>query len=235
VALFEDSVEILRLSWAGDTFSYRGKHYTLETCRFAHGRIRRRVPPLWFGASVPAAARRAGRARRWVRGDAEHQPRERDGARRHLQGRGGEGRAEGRRDSDARRVGGPHARGGRLVYGPHVMAAYRYYWEARLAEFQNMPPDTSSAWRIWRPIVSSSAIRDVRAGIPALAEGDGREHVPASAAPRHSGGPPHEKIMEAIRLFGERVAAVLPGTLKPAPREPNSGAPPKLTVVATLC
>src|SRR5207245_11248315 len=29
-----------------------------------------------------------------------------------------------------------------LVYGPHVMAAYRYYWEARLAEFQNMPADT---------------------------------------------------------------------------------------------
>src|SRR6267378_1023462 len=30
IALFEESVEILRLSWAGDTFSYRGKHYTLE-------------------------------------------------------------------------------------------------------------------------------------------------------------------------------------------------------------
>src|SRR6202008_3211335 len=28
------------------------------------------------------------------------------------------------------------------VYGPHVMAAYRYYWEARLAEFKNMSADT---------------------------------------------------------------------------------------------
>src|SRR5438552_13854492 len=24
------------------------------------------------------------------------------------------------------------------VYGPHVMAAYRYYWEHRLAEFRSM-------------------------------------------------------------------------------------------------
>src|SRR5438128_2715859 len=30
VALFEEGVEILRLCWAGERFSYRGKHYTLE-------------------------------------------------------------------------------------------------------------------------------------------------------------------------------------------------------------
>src|SRR5207245_10297136 len=29
-----------------------------------------------------------------------------------------------------------------LVYGPHVMAAYRYYWEARLAALQKMTATT---------------------------------------------------------------------------------------------
>src|SRR5499433_3866038 len=29
-ALFEESVEIMRLCWGGERFSYRGKHYTLE-------------------------------------------------------------------------------------------------------------------------------------------------------------------------------------------------------------
>ena len=28
------------------------------------------------------------------------------------------------------------------VYGPEVMAAYQYYWQNRLAEFREIPPDT---------------------------------------------------------------------------------------------
>ena len=31
------------------------------------------------------------------------------------------------------------------VYGPEVMAAYRYYWQNRLAEFQDIPPDPESS------------------------------------------------------------------------------------------
>ena len=29
------------------------------------------------------------------------------------------------------------------VYGPEVMAAYRYYWENRLAEFQDLNSETA--------------------------------------------------------------------------------------------
>jgi len=57
MGLFEESVEILRLCWAGDTFSYRGKHYTLEDVQIRPRPYRASGPPLWFGASVPAAAR----------------------------------------------------------------------------------------------------------------------------------------------------------------------------------
>jgi alkanesulfonate monooxygenase SsuD/methylene tetrahydromethanopterin reductase-like flavin-dependent oxidoreductase (luciferase family) len=93
-----------------------------------------------------------------------------------------------------------------LVYGPHVMAAYRYYWEARLAEFQNMPADTKFS-------LENLAPDRLILGDPETCVREFERWQKATGAstflPRlrhaHSGGPPHEKIMEAIRLFGERV------------------------------
>jgi len=61
VALFEEGVEIMRQCWTGERFSFRGKHYTLEDVQIRPRPFQRPAPPLWIGASVPAAARRAGR------------------------------------------------------------------------------------------------------------------------------------------------------------------------------
>jgi len=58
---FEESIEILRLCWAGDKFSFRGKHYTLEDIQIRPRPYQKSGPPLWIGASIDAAARRAGR------------------------------------------------------------------------------------------------------------------------------------------------------------------------------
>src|SRR5437667_1953804 len=60
VALFEESVEILRKCWSGERFSFRGKHYTLEDVQIRPRPYQQPAPPLWIGASVPAAVRRAG-------------------------------------------------------------------------------------------------------------------------------------------------------------------------------
>jgi alkanesulfonate monooxygenase SsuD/methylene tetrahydromethanopterin reductase-like flavin-dependent oxidoreductase (luciferase family) len=60
VALFEESVQIIRKCWAGEPFSFRGKHYTLEDVQIRPRPFQRPGPPLWIGASVPAAVRRAG-------------------------------------------------------------------------------------------------------------------------------------------------------------------------------
>ena len=59
-ALFEEGVEILRKCWAGEPFSFRGKHYTLEDVQIRPRPFQRPGPPLWIGASVTAAVRRAG-------------------------------------------------------------------------------------------------------------------------------------------------------------------------------
>src|SRR5712664_103494 len=60
VELFEEGVEIIRKCWSGEPFSHRGKHYTLEDVQIRPRPFQQPTPPLWIGASVPAAIRRAG-------------------------------------------------------------------------------------------------------------------------------------------------------------------------------
>src|SRR5258706_4870317 len=58
---FEESIEILLRCGAGDPFSVSRNTYTLEDVQIRPRPYQKSGPPLWFGASVPAAARRAGR------------------------------------------------------------------------------------------------------------------------------------------------------------------------------
>src|SRR6267378_3444176 len=174
MALFEESVEILRLCWAGERFSFRGKHYTLEDVQITPRPFQRPGPPLWIGASVDAAARRARRPAEviqmrdaWV--------------------------AATRAEADA-------------VYGPHVMTAYRYYWEHRLAEFRHLSADTKFTLENLAPdrLVLGDPETCVRE-FQRWQKATGASTFLLRLRHAHSGGPPHEKIMDAIRLFGERV------------------------------
>src|SRR6266850_1834734 len=92
------------------------------------------------------------------------------------------------------------------VYGPHVMMAYRYYWEHRLAEFANMPAETKFT-------LENLAPDRLILGEPETCVREFQRWQKATGATTfllrlrhaHSGGPPHAEIMKAIRLFGERV------------------------------
>jgi alkanesulfonate monooxygenase SsuD/methylene tetrahydromethanopterin reductase-like flavin-dependent oxidoreductase (luciferase family) len=92
------------------------------------------------------------------------------------------------------------------VYGPHVMTAYRYYWQNRIAEFKNLPADTPFTLDNLAPdrlIVGDPelCVREFRRWQQAT----GSDYFLLRLRHAHSGGPAHDKIMEAIRLFGERV------------------------------
>jgi alkanesulfonate monooxygenase SsuD/methylene tetrahydromethanopterin reductase-like flavin-dependent oxidoreductase (luciferase family) len=92
------------------------------------------------------------------------------------------------------------------VYGPHVMTAYRYYWEHRLAEFATMPAGTEFT-------LDNLAPDRLVLGDPETCVREFQRWQKATGASTfllrlrhaHSGGPPHAEIMKAIRLFGERV------------------------------
>jgi probable F420-dependent oxidoreductase len=206
LARFEESVEILRLCWAGEPFSFRGKHYTLEDVQVRPRPFQTPGPPLWIGASVPAAARRAGRIADGFVGTPSTSLANataltdiyKDAAR----AAGRQPQVVQMRDAWA---AGTRAEAD-AVYGPHVMTAYRYYWEHRLAEFQNMPADTKFTLENLAPdrLILGDPETCVRE-FQRWATATGADTFLLRLRHAHSGGPPHEKIMEAIRLFGERV------------------------------
>ena len=206
VAMFEEGVEILRHCWAGEPFTFKGKHYTLEDVQIRPRPFQRPGPPLWIGASVPAAVRRAGLLADAFVGtpstSLEHAVRQ-VGAYRDAAGKAGRPArvvlmrdawvAETRADAEA-------------VYGPEVMAAYQYYWQNRLAEFRSIPPGTEFSLQNLAPdrlIVGDpeSCVRDFHR----FHQATGADYFLLRLRHAHSGGPPHAKILEAIKLFGDRV------------------------------
>jgi probable F420-dependent oxidoreductase len=206
LARFEESVEILRLCWAGEPFSFRGKHYDLSDVRITPRPYQRPGPPLWIGASVPAAARRAGRVADGFVGTPstgmenaamlaelyQHAAREAGRPAYVVQMRDA-WVASTRAEADA-------------VYGPHVMTAYKYYWDHKLAEFRTIPAGTPFTLEHLAPdrLILGDPETCVRE-FQRWQKATGAEYFLLRLRHAHSGGPPHAKIMEAITLFGERV------------------------------
>jgi alkanesulfonate monooxygenase SsuD/methylene tetrahydromethanopterin reductase-like flavin-dependent oxidoreductase (luciferase family) len=170
-------------------------------------------PPLWFGASVPAAARRAGRLADGFVGTpstslenaTELADIYKDAARK----AGRKPEVVQMRDAWVARTRAEAD----AVYGPHVMAAYRYYWEHRLAEFRSMPADSPFTLENLAP--DRLILGDPEACVREFQrwqKATGADTFLLRLRHAHSGGPPHEQIMDAIRLFGERVLPHCRGT-----------------------
>jgi alkanesulfonate monooxygenase SsuD/methylene tetrahydromethanopterin reductase-like flavin-dependent oxidoreductase (luciferase family) len=182
---FEESVEILRRCWAGDKFSFRGKHYALEDIRIRPRPYQKTDgfvgTPSTSLANATHLADVYKEAAREARRPAEV-----------VQMRDA-WVARSRADADA-------------IYGPHVMTAYRYYWENRLAEFRNLSTGSQLTLENLAPdrlILGDpeTCIREFQRWQKAT----GASTFLLRLRHAHSGGPAHDKIMEAIRLFGERV------------------------------
>lgn len=61
VSLTEECLEVLRLAWSGERFSFAGKRYDFEDLRVTPDPVQPGGPPLWMGATSLASARRAAR------------------------------------------------------------------------------------------------------------------------------------------------------------------------------
>ena len=206
VALFEEGVEIIRRCWSGEPFSFRGKHYTLEDVRIRPRPFQQPGPPLWIGASVPAAVRRAALLADAFVGTPSTGL---DNALALVSAYKDAARTAGRparvvlmRDAWVAKTRAEAD----AVYGPEVMAAYRYYWQHRLAEFKNIPPDTEFTLPNLAP--DRLILGDPETCVKEFQrwhEATGADYFLLRLRHAHSGGPPHPKILEAIKLFGEKV------------------------------
>ncbi|MGH8069610.1 MAG: LLM class flavin-dependent oxidoreductase [Candidatus Entotheonellia bacterium] len=206
VGLFEEGVEIIRQCWSGESFSFHGAHYTLENLQIRPRPFQRPAPPLWIGASVPAAARRAGRL-----GDAfvatpstdlQSTMRLVDAYRQAALQAGRQSQVVLMRDAWVAQTRAEAA----AVYGPEVMTAYQYYWQNRLAEFRNIGPEVEFTLENLAPnrLILGDPETCVRE-FQRWHEATGSDYVLLRLRHAHSGGPPHANIMQALKLFGERV------------------------------
>src|SRR5256885_1613429 len=91
------------------------------------------------------------------------------------------------------------------VYGPHVMAAYKYYWDNKLAEFRSIPAGTPFTLENLAPdrLVLGEPEACVREFHP-WQKATGAETFLLRFRPPPPGGPPHQKNMEAAQLFRGR-------------------------------
>ncbi len=205
-AMFEEGVEILRRCWSGEPFSFKGTHYTLDDVQILPRPFQSGGPPLWIGASVLTAVRRAGALADAFVGTPSTSL---DNAVKLADTYKDAARKAGRtpqvvlmRDAWVAAT----RREAETVYGPEVMAAYRYYWQNRLAEFRSIPEGTEFSLPNLAPdrLILGDPETCVRE-FTRFAEATGADYFLLRLRHAHSGGPPHAKIMDAIKLFGDRV------------------------------
>lgn len=203
---FEESVEIIRQCWTGEPFSFHGKHYTMDDLQMLPRPYQKPSPPLWIGASAPPAIRRAGRL-----GDAfisTPSTTLEDTVR--MVEIYKQAASESRRKPQVilmrdAWVANSHKEA-EAVYGPEVMEAYRYYWENQLSDFKNLGPDAEFT-------LDNLAQDRIILGEPDTCvrefhrwhEATGADYFLLRLRHAHSGGPAHERIVQAIQLFGDSV------------------------------
>ena len=206
VSRFEEEIEIIRQCWSGERFNFSGEHFNLEDVAIRPLPYSDPSPRLWIGASRGPGARRAGViADGFVAGPSTDLKSTvsltsvyNDAAQ--LSGKNPVLCLM--RDSWVSRTRAEAER----VYGPEVIDAYKYYWRNGLNEFKqysseseinmaNMAPD--------RLIIGEP--QEVVEDFHRWKEATGADYFLLRLRHAHSGGPSHERILEAIQLFGEEV------------------------------
>jgi alkanesulfonate monooxygenase SsuD/methylene tetrahydromethanopterin reductase-like flavin-dependent oxidoreductase (luciferase family) len=206
VGRFEEGMEIIRHCWSGEPFSFHGEYHQLENLHITPSPFQQPAPPLWIGASTLPGARRAGRmADGFVAGpstDLESTIALTSAYQRAAEDAGKEPVLCLMRDAWV----APTRAEAEQVYGPEVMDAYKYYWRNGLNEFRryteesqinidNLGPD--------RLILGEP--QEVVDEFHRWKEATGADYFLLRLRHAHSGGPPHERIMDAIQLLGEEV------------------------------
>lgn len=206
VGRFEESVEIIRKCWSSQPFSFHGEHYRLENVQVLPSPFQKPAPPLWIGASTPPGVRRAGNlADAFVAGpstDLEGTLKLVEIYREAAIGAGREPQVVLMRDAW---VASSQAEAAE-VYGPEVTTAYKYYWRNGLSEFRSIKSESELTLdKVARDRLILGGPEECIREFHRWNEATGADYFLLRLRQAHSGGPPHEKIMEAIRLFGEKV------------------------------
>ena len=206
VSRLEEGIDIIRACWTQDTVSYDGKRFRLDDVAIYPKPLQRPHPPIWVGAMADASIRRAAQyGDAWLTGITQPMP----NILRHTQAYkayAGELHRPARimlmRDAWVAET----RQQAEAEYGPEVLAAYKYYWKSDSLSFRDNRSEAEFTIDKMAPerIILGSP-EEVVDQLQHWQETIGAEMVIFRLRQAHSGGPPHEKILRAIRLFGDKV------------------------------
>ena len=92
------------------------------------------------------------------------------------------------------------------VYGPEVMAAYKYYWRNGLSEFKSIKDESElTLERVAKDRLIMGDPEECLTEFQRWSEGTGAESCLLRLRHAHSGGPSHAQIMKTIDLIGDRI------------------------------
>lgn len=212
VGRFEEAIEILDKSWNGERFTHKGRHFDIDDVRVLPRPVQRPRPPLWLGASVPAAVERAGRlGDALVIGPSMPLAWNVEAAALYRKAAAAAGRKPEiilMRDAWVADSVADAAR----VYGPEVMAAYKYYWRAGSEAFKDVESlDAFEFEAMAKDRIITGSPEACIAEFKRWSEAVGTDYFLLRLRHAHSGGPPHQETLRAIERFGRDVIPHLAG------------------------
>jgi probable F420-dependent oxidoreductase len=206
VSRLEEGIEIIRGCWTQETFSYAGRRFQLHDVTVYPKPVQQPHPPIWVGAMADESIRRAAQfGDAWLTGitqPMENIVKHTEVYRAYTSECHRPPRIILMRDAWVAET----RQQAEEEYGPEVLTAYRYYWKSDSLSFKGARSEAEFTLQTMAPeriILGSPA--EVVDQLQHWREVTGAEMFIFRLRQAHSGGPPHDKILRTIRLFGEKV------------------------------
>jgi probable F420-dependent oxidoreductase len=210
--LSDEALEIIRACWTEERVSYDGRHFTLDGVSLRPRPVQRPHPPIWVGGWTAQGLERAARlGDAWVADPIQHlavvRPQAaayRAAAERH----GRRPRTILMRDAWV----APTRREAVEEAAPHLLGMFRYYWRNRAFVTEGDPvlegvtDESQLAFeRLAEDRVFLGSPEDCAEQIRRWQEAIAPDGVVLRLRQAHASGPPHAKIMTALKTFGEEI------------------------------
>ena len=203
----EEALEILRRSWSGRRFSFSGKHFHCRDTLVTPPPLQKPGVPVWMAAWTPPGLRRAGRmADGWIADPVQSLPVIRDFTNRYRAAAANAGRKPFiclMRDAViADSMGQAEAESGPTMYTHRFYFQYGAYMPDDYLKDVKSPQELSFQ-KCARDRLIVGSPDDCLEQLRQWQEQIRPDYLIIRL--RQPGGPSHQKALEAIRLFGERV------------------------------
>lgn len=203
VSLFEEGLEIVKRAWTEEKVYFVGKRYTLQNVMVTPKPVQKPHPPIWVAALGDEPMKRAGRLGDALLADSFQLP-DRLKRRVKLYRDTAESRGRAHKVVVFREgfVAGTREEAIRL-YESGLLSTHRYYWRHG-SYYQDIKKEEDLDLRrisLERLILGAPA--DCIERVETWHREVGADYFLIRF--RHPGGPPHERVLEALELFGRDV------------------------------